>query len=413
MGWRAKTSFKLAILLFGVSILSGCSNWFASATTSYDSGYLPLGPMSICYKNPPDTMIKKGHKGDRLLCYFPDTAMRMGVYESSGSANGTYGTVKLGTEGHSYTVVLDYTQSTTLQLSLHVDKSEELDPEKITDRKVKAALLSKLDHGMHPGWKFDVPDDMKFATDTNKSITKPTDLVIPVYVGVGCRLRADITVVKGSVDLSSLATIGAAVSAGKATGTLSLQVIGINGQAINSSLTIPQKIDDTTIQNTLMSVGVVKAKTYDDATEIAPRIIGIESPFPLTGEQRAQIISLLLRSQYIQLPVICEEGDTRAVRATTTDNTASAAGMTPATTTTEISTTRPIVVMLTAATQPSTTQPTTQSTTRPNIPPNFENIATVLKDWGVEAKVVDSDEAKASGPDMTAMQQNNSGRMAK
>jgi hypothetical protein len=98
---------------------------------------------------------------------------------------------------------------------------------------------------------------------------------VPVYVGVGLRLTANIKVNEGSVDLSNLFAIGAAAQAKQISGTLVIQTLGLSGVGVSSVLPMPSEINQTSIQNAIQSLGAIKAKMYDEGTLVTPRVVGV------------------------------------------------------------------------------------------------------------------------------------------
>src|SRR5690606_32243655 len=97
------------------------------------------------------------------------------------------------------------------------------------------------------------------------------DVIVPVYVGVGLRLTANITVLKGEVNLGNLFAIGGEASSEKISGTLVVQTLGISGKTISASIPMPSEINSTTIQNAILALGTIKAVMYENDTRITPR----------------------------------------------------------------------------------------------------------------------------------------------
>ena len=124
---------------------------------------------------------------------------------------------------------------------------------------------------------------------------EPSRFNIPVYFGIGLRLKANVTVLSGSVNLSSLPAITAAVSANNATGTMSVQTIGISGNTARSNLLLLDKIDSTTIQNAIQVLASIKASIESEDTTITPRIVGFHNTIG-AGAQGVNLIHSLLSS---------------------------------------------------------------------------------------------------------------------
>jgi hypothetical protein len=114
------------------------------------------------------------------------------------------------------------------------------------------------------------------AETTTANMLLDSEFSIPVYIGVGLRLVADIEVLKGSVNLASLGSIAASVEAGNSTGSLTVQTLGISGENIDSSLPLPSKLNQTTIENAILSIGAMKALTYGG--KVRARVTGLYLP---------------------------------------------------------------------------------------------------------------------------------------
>jgi len=102
---------------------------------------------------------------------------------------------------------------------------------------------------------------------------------MPVYIGVGLRLTATVRVIKGTANLSSLGSLAAGAEAGNLNGSLVVQTLGINGKGVSTALPLPSELNQTTIQNAILSLGSIKAILYDEKnTQITPRVVGIYNP---------------------------------------------------------------------------------------------------------------------------------------
>ena len=140
---------------------------------------------------------------------------------------------------------------------------------------------------------------------------KTGNIVIPVYVGVGLRLTADLQVVRGSLNLSSLGAIAAGVESGRASGSLVVQTIGVTGKQVSTSLPMPSELNQTTVQNAILALGSIKAVIYDGKnTTITPRITGIYLPMRAGTEELVnRIVSELARDEvFWVIPCIRPDG---------------------------------------------------------------------------------------------------------
>ncbi|MEM6751016.1 MAG: hypothetical protein AAF612_11150 [Planctomycetota bacterium] len=100
----------------------------------------------------------------------------------------------------------------------------------------------------------------------------------PVYVGVGLRLRADYTATEGQVRAPSLPSVGLEAQAGRIVGTLTVQTLGVTGEAVSGLLPIQSDLSPSSIQNALQAIGAIKAKMYEPETVVSPVVVGLESP---------------------------------------------------------------------------------------------------------------------------------------
>ena len=116
-------------------------------------------------------------------------------------------------------------------------------------------------------------------------------------------LGANVTVNKGEVNLGNLTALTAAVESGDATGTMSVQTIGISGRAARTNLLLLDKIDTTTIQNAIQVLASIKASIESEDTTITPRIVGFHNTIG-AGSQGVNLIhSLLTSEEYTSLTI--------------------------------------------------------------------------------------------------------------
>jgi hypothetical protein len=236
---------KIIIITFLATLaLTGCKT--SLPTTSGDPlnavayGYQPLDPLPV-------DVILNGSKIDPLtkhnevLNALSDETIRLVMGEVQGGGHISYGTAKMGYQGHSYEIVIDYMKFQTYGK-----------PFRYTQKDDKTDVLA--------------------LTDAEQVNAKKN--ILPLYVGVGLRLKASITVNEGNVDLGNLFSIGMAAQAKKVTGTLVVQTLGITGDKVTGLIPMPTEISPTSIQNAIMAVATIKSKIYDPETKITPRTIG-------------------------------------------------------------------------------------------------------------------------------------------
>lgn len=228
------------ILFISMLVLSGCATQFPITDTLGDPknasnyGYHPLDPLPI------DLTIDKKD----VLNALPDETIRIAVGSVSDTGGITFGPAKVGAEDNNYVVVLDYIKFGTDSFGVK---------------------LSEKDNKGN-----------RVATLVNEADRNEANTVVPVYIGVGLRLTANVYVKKGSVDLGSLFALGVAAKSEQISGTLVIQTLGISGSEISGLIPMPGEISESTIQNAILALASIKAKMYDtDKTSITPRVVGV------------------------------------------------------------------------------------------------------------------------------------------
>ncbi len=249
---------KIIYIVFAIPFISGCGRNIPATisdlkSTSY--GYHPLDPLPVHMVNCDTTAISNL----RILQALPDETMRLAIGQISASGGIKFSATSIGYEGSSYVVTLDYIKFTT--------ESQGVKMQKNLNEHMTFASLDSLD----------------------------PDIIVPIYVGIGLRLTANITVNKGTVNLGNLLSIGAEVSMGKVSGFLVVQTLGISGESISPLIPMPNEINSTTIQNAIMALGAIKTKLYDDKTMITPRVVGVYNNLGNGVETINQFISSILQ----------------------------------------------------------------------------------------------------------------------
>lgn len=121
----------------------------------------------------------------------------------------------------------------------------------------------------------------KVTMDYMKSATLPVkdsvthDIIGLRRVGVGLRLISLITTFEAGINIGDLSSIGIATKAGKMSGTLMVEVIGIKSKDVTTLIPLPSEINQTTIQNAMQALATIKSKIYDDQTKLYPQIMAI------------------------------------------------------------------------------------------------------------------------------------------
>lgn len=228
---------KTMMMAFMVLAITGCTTTFDVPYTLGDPknasnyGYHPLDPLPIDLSS----------ETTKPLDVLPDETIRLAVGTVSGDGGISFGPAKIGVEGKNYVVVLDYIKFGTDSL-----------PVMLTARDANGNRTASI-----------------------AATSSEANAIVPVYIGVGLRLTANIYINKGNVDLGSLFALGVAAKAEKVSGTLVIQTLGVSGPEISSLIPMPSEISESTIQNGILSLASIKAKMYDPKTLISPRVVGV------------------------------------------------------------------------------------------------------------------------------------------
>lgn len=244
MGMSRFARRPLTAMLALSAVLSGCASWTQPATQGDPSnavsyGYQPLDPFPI--KIIADPAGKKPAPSD-VLDALPDETMRMAIGKLDVNGNISYGPTSISAANSKYVVTIDYVKSNTIPM--FVKKSPGSKPNMFT-----VATVAK-------------------GADANMSV--------PIYVGVGVRLTANLTTTQAGINLGNLIAIGAAAQANALTGTIVIQTLGLSGENISTALPIPNDVSVASIQSAIQALGTMKAKLYDTSkTTIQPRVVGV------------------------------------------------------------------------------------------------------------------------------------------
>jgi hypothetical protein len=134
-----------------------------------------------------------------------------------------------------------------------------------------------------------VMDYMKFATLAEYDDEGSTLLGFS-RVGVGLRLTSQITTKEAGINIGDLLSLGIAVKAGKVTGRLAIEVIGIKSKEVTTLLPFPSEINQTTIQNAMQALATIKSKVYDSGTDLYPQIMAIKNEIKPEQKKKSKTI---------------------------------------------------------------------------------------------------------------------------
>lgn len=291
----------------GALLLGGCQEPARSPRTEAAqlSGftYIPLDPLPVSEERGRGCF--NDDRGENalgpVLPSLPDNAVRMAVRQLDAKGSATIGPATVGVENSQYQVILDYINADVVNIRLLITRQKAApaaaaataavgDPGTI----VRIQRLPQYDYAAAEP----KPAASAGASPADPSADLPRairaqeeEVVIPVYVGVGLRLTANVNVLKGKVNLSSLGALAAEAQAGNISGSLIVQTLGITGKQVTSSLPLPSELNPTTIQNAVLALGSVKAIVYDQPnTIVIPRVTGIYNPLGKSDERTVNLI---------------------------------------------------------------------------------------------------------------------------
>jgi hypothetical protein len=240
-------------------------------------GYQPIDPIQIVIDGDTNHI-----NTSELLASFPNEATRLAIGEVNQKGSISFRPFSYAKAGKSYSIILDYIKYTTSNLpalykefrsnKTYGDSSILIIQQLIKTNFGEVAGASTEYLGKSTS---SLPGDEQNITNNIK---------LPVYVGIGLRIQASITVLSDSVNLSSLFGIGLAASQNKLNGSLIIQTLGITGENISPLMPMPNEINESTIQAAMQAVATIKSKIYDASkTIISPQIVAFKIPFAIEG----------------------------------------------------------------------------------------------------------------------------------
>jgi hypothetical protein len=251
-------------ILTGSCLLAASCNGVLEPPTSLgdkNSGYsyIAIDPLPVAHSGFAECTSRTRGGTPDLLDGLHHYASRISTRLISGEAGAKAGPVTVGTSGNTYELVQDFIAYDETNLRFKVAPGALARGKGVTvaeERPVARLMI---------------------ATESSTGANDET--VVPVYVGVGLRLTAIVTVLKGNVGLEFGAISGAA-RAERVRGSLVVQTLGVNGPKIITLMPLPGELNATTVQNAAVALGAIKALLYSDDTGKAATVVGIHYPYP-------------------------------------------------------------------------------------------------------------------------------------
>lgn len=301
----------ISLLVFSM-IVGGCSlvsdpNALPKTLGEQSSGYgyVPLDGLAVDQTFDADSCKQASGmpspKWLPLLQSLPDLSVRFTVADFEPNGTLSFGPAKITASGQVYRAVLDYVNVDAIPENFYIRKFiRKVDgavvPTNLRTQVLKGEAVVAYEAILVGGGtprEASAPESLRaqnvISLTPEKRANDGWDLVtVPVYVGIGMRLSADVRAMKDGISLSSLDAIGLNAESNALSGTLTVQTLGINGKSIATALPLPSKLDQTTIENGVLALGSSRAILYadnsnsteskqDDVHE-TPRIVGLYSP---------------------------------------------------------------------------------------------------------------------------------------
>lgn len=300
-----KIIFILTILLVGCSTHRKASNLQnlnkqASDALTVMKGYQPIDPIPLKIESDVE-----GLKFRDIISEFPNEATRLAIGKVNQSGALTFGPFSVATKGETYSVIVDYIKYITTAIPAVYKENRTINkyldyvknnynylnknkgPENIPDKlKSKNVLISEYtlitNHGAVQQFTA-ILENPTLSLQSNNELTH--EVRIPVYVGIGLRIQATVTVLDDSVNLGSFYGLGVAAAQNRVRGSLIIQTLGISGENISPILPISGRINESTIQAAMQSLATIKSNIYDSKTHITPQVVAFGLPYSINGSK--------------------------------------------------------------------------------------------------------------------------------
>ena len=117
-----------------------------------------------------------------------------------------------------------------------------------------------------------------------------------VRVGVGLRITAVVVTNKANLNLGSIAAIGVEAKMENLSGGISVDVIGIDSEAVTNLIPLTSEIDQTAIQSALQALASIKSKLWDEDITITPHVVAIQQSKPEQIDKIRKEVSVYMKS---------------------------------------------------------------------------------------------------------------------
>ena len=310
-------SVCLLVAATGCAFLPTTTQATATTIGEITSGYtyIPIDPTKvhiepgICSLGYSD--IGDGPKQTKLLDMLPDNAVRMSMEISDSRGSVTYSVAKASASGLAYKLTADYVNSDTVNKSVWIrktmlarqtktsyDEQGEVSQRDEETRRVavqfgqnaneEVALSSEKTRNAERRFiqgteQYDVKSFVERPSSKERdelSEARYAEFNVPVYVGIGLRIVAEGMSLSSDANISGIGVVGAEAEAKRLLGSLTVQTLGVNSQAVASALPVQSELSRTTAENAFVAIGSIKAMLHQPETRKFPRVVGLYLPFP-------------------------------------------------------------------------------------------------------------------------------------
>jgi hypothetical protein len=88
--------------------------------------------------------------------------------------------------------------------------------------------------------------------------------------GISLRIRATVIAKSSKFDLAGLLPVGLAANQGRATGTLSVEVTGIQSRDVTNALPLPAQLSQESVMAAIQAAATIKSRIYDGGDAVEP-----------------------------------------------------------------------------------------------------------------------------------------------
>ncbi len=281
---------KLVLIAASLAPLSSCAQWLDPPQSIGDLNagyrYVAIDPLPVSFAN--DFSSCPTHPGvpAGLMNALHDLSSRVSTEDVTGEASGSVPGVAVGGSGRSYRVTQDFIAYDTARLRFEI-------PPGLLDQ-------SGTSPARTPGSNASLAQIRVLGADENPTNSNNRVITVPVYVGVGLRLTANLQVRSGKVNLTDLGAISAAARADRVRGGLVSQTLGLGGSKVMTIVPMPGELNSTTIQAATVAMGQIRGLLYDAETQRWPRVVGIHYPFARVDPALVNAIVTTLATRRIE-----------------------------------------------------------------------------------------------------------------